>query len=247
MDTLFAQSIAQFANLRVYARSCARARRQMFARLYDDIQEDYDRAEHARIIHELFPKASFREQNITSETFFKIAWSFLSTPAIMLDRKEWTIKEFHIFRMGGLPAVIYENGSLEWQMRGKYCRDDKDPRTCLTLPTTIYKDNMRLDKQDDRHNSHFREYRRLGLSDHIWLIDTRGMMEWIRGVDHHRDDKDPRTGLILPAVIHANGTYEWCKNGKRHRDERDPNTGSMLPAVIRDETREYWINGVKIQ
>ena len=62
----------------------------------------------------------------------------------------------------------------------------------------------------------------------------------------HRDDKDPITGLTLPAIEWANGDKEWWINGKLHRDDKDPITGLILPAIEHaDESKEWWINGVK--
>ena len=52
----------------------------------------------------------------------------------------------------------------------------------------------------------------------------------------HRDEKDPETGLTLPAIIWADGIHkEWWKDGMCHRDEKDPETGLYLPAVVKND------------
>ena len=86
----------------------------------------------------------------------------------------------------------------------------------------------------------------------------------------HRDDKDPITGLTLPAVewadgmkywykhglkhrddkdefgltLHAveyaNGTKLWYKNDMHHRDDKDPITGLTLPAFISLSGTKIW-------
>lgn len=64
----------------------------------------------------------------------------------------------------------------------------------------------------------------------------------------HRDEKDPITGLTLPAQTYKNLGEWWFRNGKHHRDEIDPNTGEQLPASIRsDGYRAWWIDGKLIR
>ena len=59
----------------------------------------------------------------------------------------------------------------------------------------------------------------------------------------HRDDRDPQTGLTLPAEIWADGAQMWYKNGQMHRDDRDPQTNHLLPAVMRpNHPNQYYIN-----
>ena len=66
MEAAFAQSIIQFANLRVFARGCAFARVRGCAHT---------------LIHDLFPKARFApSEEKTHDLLFEVAWSFLARP-----------------------------------------------------------------------------------------------------------------------------------------------------------------------
>ena len=52
----------------------------------------------------------------------------------------------------------------------------------------------------------------------------------------HRDEKDPKTGLSLPAVTTEDGDKVWWKDGELHRDDG--------PAVERADGRVKWyVNG----
>ena len=63
----------------------------------------------------------------------------------------------------------------------------------------------------------------------------------------HRDEKDPETGLTLPAIIWADGIHkEWWKDGMCHRDEKDPETGLYLPAVIKNDNTKLWFKNNKL-
>ena len=56
----------------------------------------------------------------------------------------------------------------------------------------------------------------------------------------HRTEKDPRTGLTLPAYIKDSGTKWWMIDNKIHRDEKDPRTGLSLPAVVTSDGIKSW-------
>ena len=56
----------------------------------------------------------------------------------------------------------------------------------------------------------------------------------------HRTEKDPRTGLTLPAYIKDSGTKWWMIDNKLHRDEKNPRTGLSLPAVETSDGITSW-------
>jgi hypothetical protein len=56
----------------------------------------------------------------------------------------------------------------------------------------------------------------------------------------HRTEKDPRTGLTLPAYIKDSGTKWWMVDNKLHRDEKNPRTGLSLPAVETSDGIKSW-------
>jgi len=63
-----------------------------------------------------------------------------------------------------------------------------------------------------------------------------------------RTEKDPYTGLTLPAIIskYKSGIVDkwWYKNNKLHQDEKDPKTGLTLPAILFGSGgKEWYING----
>ena len=99
MDT-FAQTIAQFANLRALARMTRHAP-----------------------VRELFPKATGGLGECSQ--LFEIAWSFLSKPKITPVATSWKINgKFH--RIGGLPAAIqhmktHHVSIVLWFEHGKRC------------------------------------------------------------------------------------------------------------------------------
>ena len=62
-------------------------------------------------------------------------------------------------------------------------------------------------------------------------LPKAGSMFWYKDWFPHRDEKDPKTGLTLPAEIWGDGSKEWYKNGKRHRDDIDSETGFTLPTI----------------
>ena len=59
----------------------------------------------------------------------------------------------------------------------------------------------------------------------------------------HRTEKDPRTGLTLPAYIQDSGTKWWMFDNKIHRDEKNPRTGLSLPAVETSGGIKSWYKG----
>ena len=74
-------------------------------------------------------------------------------------------------------------------------------------------------------------------------IDNRDNKRYFKDRGHsilHRTEKDPETGLTLPAVERADGAKFWFKNGRRHRDEKDPATGLSLPAIEYSNGDKCW-------
>ena len=63
------------------------------------------------------------------------------------------------------------------------------------------------------------------------IIRSNDAQWWHLGKGCHRTDRDPRTGLTLPAIIETKG-YFWYHNGDLCHTDRDPRTGLTLPAVI---------------
>ena len=195
MNALFAQAITQFATLRANARF--------------HVSED-----RAQLVRNLFPKALFDEKTITGKTVFEIAWSFLSEPKVkrthIFDDYIWCITS-RKRRIGGLPAVITDPAMRkEWMLNGKLHRDDKDPKTGLTLPAEIDILGFRWAKKGEDH----RDDRdpRTGLTLPA-IIEADGTYYWCQNGKLHRDDRDPQTGLLLPAAIHANGTRDYWIHG----------------------------------
>ena len=55
----------------------------------------------------------------------------------------------------------------------------------------------------------------------------------------HRDEKDPETGLSLPAYINnENRMNTWWINGKRHREDG--------PAIDNGYSKQWWLNGERV-
>jgi hypothetical protein len=69
---------------------------------------------------------------------------------------------------------------------------------------------------------------------------------WYKEGKLHRGDRDPETGLTLPAEIWEDGVQFWYKEGKRHRDDRDPKTGLTLPAMIVPNKKQWWYKEGKL-
>ena len=79
-------------------------------------------------------------------------------------------------------------------------------------------------------------------------IDNQGNKRYFKDHRHsilHRTEKDPETGLTLPAVEGADGAKFWFINGRRHRDEKDPVTGLYLPAIEYSNGDKCWIKDGK--
>ena len=62
----------------------------------------------------------------------------------------------------------------------------------------------------------------------------------------HRTEKDPNTGLTLPAVEYDTGSKLWRVNGEEHRDEKDPETGLSLPAYENPDGCKLWYKHGKL-
>ena len=62
----------------------------------------------------------------------------------------------------------------------------------------------------------------------------------------HRTEKDPNTGLTLPAVEYGTGSKLWKVNGDEHRDEKDPTTGLSLPAYESNDGIKLWYKHGKL-
>jgi len=62
----------------------------------------------------------------------------------------------------------------------------------------------------------------------------------------HRTEKDPNTGLTLPAVEYDTGSKLWRVNGDEHRDEKDPETGLSLPAYESADGVKLWYKHGKL-
>ena len=74
-------------------------------------------------------------------------------------------------------------------------------------------------------------------------VSTFGTKRWYKDRENttlHRTEKDPETGLTLPAVEFENGDKFWYKDGQQHRDEKDPYTGLTLPAVEYEDGDKFW-------
>jgi uncharacterized membrane protein (UPF0127 family) len=54
--------------------------------------------------------------------------------------------------------------------------------------------------------------------------------KWLKNGKIHRYEIDPKTGLILPAIICYNGIKCYYKDGFIHRDDIDPDTGLTFHA-----------------
>ena len=83
-----------------------------------------------------------------------------------------------------------------------------------------------------------------------YIIRTRhGETIYYKDPEHkimHRTEKDPRTGLTLPAYIKDSGTKWWMVDDKIHRDEKNPRTGLSLPAVVTSDGITSWHKNGKL-
>ena len=194
MTTPFAQSIAQYANLRAFARMHSRA----------------------WLIHDLFPKARFAPgDEQTRDTLFEVAWSFLSRPAIIVMSRIWSVNATR-HRIGDLPAIVSNNFAC-WLNRGQLHRNTRDIKTNLVLPAgwAWYTFGWYVGGKHHRDDRDARTGLMLPAS-----IYNEHEFEWFLNNDRHRDDTDPRTGLMLPALI-SDGHYQWFQNGCNLRED-DP-------------------------
>ncbi len=150
-----------------------------------------------------------------------------------------------IHRDNDLPAMIYDNGRLEWYIMGESRRNNglpavkdntmKGKSLWDLLPMVViekireygyiieYRDNMQRKVWKQDHVLH-----RLGGPAVIW---ENGTQEWYKNGKPHREGD-------RPAVVHADNTQYWYKNGKPHR-------GGDKPAVILpDGTRKWCTHGM---
>lgn len=72
---------------------------------------------------------------------------------------------------------------------------------------------------------------------------------WHRNGRLHRQEKDPNTGLTLPAEIYPGSSIrklrenkKWSRNGKMYRDDKDEN-GFSLPTLDDDINGKIWFKG----
>ena len=183
MNTLFAQSIAQFAPLRAFARM--------------HIPRDY--CGYTQLIRDLFPKALFHEHNASRELLFEIAWSFLSQPQLnVIDG--WHKISGAQHRIGGLPAVIRDH-QASWYCDGLRHRDDKDSRTGLTFPAEIWNYDINSYEwyTNGKMNRTDKDARTgLTLPATITRVDT---FIWWKNGNTIRNERDPITGSALSALI----------------------------------------------
>jgi len=88
------------------------------------------------------------------------------------------------------------------------------------------------------------------LQESVRVKYNNGKIRYYKDLKHtilHRTEKDPETGLTLPAVIWADSIHkEWWKNGMCHRDEKDPETGLYLPAVVKNDNTKLWYKNDKL-
>ena len=84
------------------------------------------------------------------------------------------------------------------------------------------------------------------LREGVWI--NNAWQKWPEGgtpatARYHRDERDPKTGLVLPAQVDAVGNAVWWRNGLRHRDDRDPETGLVLPSYVCKRHRLWHCDG----
>ncbi len=97
-------------------------------------------------------------------------------------------------RANELPAVIYDNGTKKWYVKGTLKRgDDKRPA---------------IEHADGTH-----KWYKDGMIHRVLHAD--GTEEWYKDDVFHREND-------MPAVIGADGTKEWYIRGKRHRSGDKP-------------------------
>jgi hypothetical protein len=58
----------------------------------------------------------------------------------------------------------------------------------------------------------------------------------------HRTEKDPNTGLTLPAWRDEDGNLSWFRDGRHHRADVDPDTGLTLPADVNVDGHREWFD-----
>ena len=98
--------------------------------------------------------------------------------------KRWSRPDGRLHRAYGLPAVVHENGDMEWHRQGKPHRDHD-------LPASVFADGRRLWRRD----GHL--HRETGPA----VVRPGGTIEWWLNGQRHRVDG--------PALIEADGTQWW--------------------------------------
>lgn len=181
-DTLFLQSIIQFAPLR------------NFTRIH--ISQPL-----VISVRELFPKALIDEQNLTHNALFEIIWSFLAAPTFHDDNwLKWSLNgSYH--RSGGLPSTIFPRlGEYVYHKYGKCHRIERDRTTNLTLPAFVRKfdSNFGWYKNGVFHRTDRDRATKLMLPASILEFCCK----WYINGHLSRLDRDQETGAILPNIVY---------------------------------------------
>ena len=80
-------------------------------------------------------------------------------------------------------------------------------------------------------------------------VDKYGTKWYHKDPEHtiiERTEKDPKTGLTLPAVEYVDGAKAWYFNNMQHRDEKDPVTGESLPATTDSKGNDEYFQNDKL-
>ena len=156
------------------------------------------------------------------------------------------------------PACInrYEYYSrYDWFKNGKMHRAERDPDTKLTLPARVFGDfdengneiidptkgiwfqNNNIHRDDVDANGYTLPAEKTNFCE-IWMLHGK----------LHRTDRDPITGLVLPASIefldedHKTCRMTWNLNDKMHRDDVGSD-GLVLPAFDSPKKQEWRMHG----
>ncbi len=132
-------------------------------------------------------------------------------PAVLKENGtlEWRqYSELH--RDGDKPAIERADGGKEWHIHGKLHRDGDQPAKIDSDGQYWYIDGV-LHRDGDKPA--------IVRADGTWLYYTKGKL-------HRENDK--------PAIEKPSGTLKWYKNGKLHRAVRDQ------PAIIHANGNKEW-------
>jgi hypothetical protein len=178
-----------------------------FAELRDFSRIPYMLLTPAHCIRHIFPKALFHEKDATYAFIFEIAWSFLSRDNV--TPTNWIINKcFH--RVGGLPASIAVKYKIYvYYINGINTRDDKDPKTNLTLPAFV--DNESESYTWNKNGKCHRDERDLRTGLQLPAEFARGnrTIYWMINNMMIRKDKSKLTGDVLPHCIHINERMKY--------------------------------------